>query len=91
MTELPKAMKSFHLTLHLAQFCRRCEALADSLSVYLSSQPDVRAVTRLARLMTMAAWFSAAAFDSRDGAAAKITQLQNLRQDAGAALFEVGE
>src|SRR5271169_5056953 len=41
--------------------------------------------------MTMAAWFSAAAVDGRDGAAAKITQLQDLGQDARALLFQGGE
>lgn len=41
--------------------------------------------------MTMTVWFSAATVDGCDGAAAKITQLQDLRQDAGALLFELGE
>ena len=84
-------MKCLHLTLRLAQFRGGRKALADGLSVDLASQTEVGAVTGLVRPMTMAVWFSATAVDGGDGAAAKITQLQDLRQDAGALLFEGGE
>ena len=77
-------MKGFHFALSLAQFCCRGEALTDCLSIYFASQTEVRAVAWLARLMTMTIRFTTAAFDGRDGAATKITQMQNLRQDVGA-------
>ena len=48
-------------------------------------------MARLVGLMTMAVWLSATAVDSGYGAAAKITQLQDLGQNAGALLFEGDE
>src|SRR4051794_30764763 len=41
--------------------------------------------------MTMAVRFTATAIDCGDGAAAQITQLQDLIQNAGALLFEGGQ
>ena len=81
-------VKRFHLALRLAQFGRRGEALADGLSIFLASQTEVRAMTRLAGLMAPAIGFSAAAFDRRNRAAAKIAELKNARQNVGASLFE---
>ena len=80
-------MKRFDLALRFAQFCRRGEALADRLSVYLTSQTEVGAVAWLAGLVTTTTWFSAAAIDGRDGAATKIAQLKNPGQDIGALLL----
>jgi len=48
-------------------------------------------VTRVVCPMATAVGFSALAVCGADGAAAKITQLQNLHQDAGALLFKGGE
>jgi len=48
-------------------------------------------VTRLAGLMTMAIRFSTTALDGGDGATAKVTEMENLRQDLGTLLFEGGE
>lgn len=45
-------------------------------------------MTGLARPMTSAIGFSAAALDRRDGAAAKIAELNHARQDVGASLFQ---
>src|ERR1019366_5094002 len=52
---------------------------------------EVGAVGRLVRLMTMAVGFTATSVDCGDRTAAKITQLQDLRQYPGALLFEGGE
>ena len=41
--------------------------------------------------MTMAIAFSAASFDGRDGAAAKIAQLNDLHQDLRALLFQAAD
>src|SRR6266545_822498 len=84
-------MKCFHLLLGLAQFCWRGEALTDSLSIDFAGQTEVRAVARLARLMTMTSGSSAASFDGRDRAATKIAQLKNPGQDVRALLFEGAE
>ena len=84
-------MKCLHLTLSFAKFRGGREALTNGLSVDLASEAEVWAVPGLVRLMAMAAWFSATALDSRDGAAAKITQIQDLHQNAGTQLFEGGE
>jgi hypothetical protein len=83
-------MKSLHLTLRLTQFHSRREGFADGLSVDLPSQTEVRAVTGLVGLMTTTVWLSATAVDGSDGAAAKITQLQDPHQNVGAMLFEDG-
>ncbi len=48
-------------------------------------------MTGLAGLMTTTVRFSATAMDGGDGAAAKVAQLQDLREDAGTKLFEGGE
>src|SRR6266581_5186024 len=84
-------MKSLHLTLRLTQVHSRRKALADGLSVDLASQAEVRAVTGLMGLMTTTVWLSATAVNGSDGAAAEITQLQDLHEDAGTALFEGGK
>ena len=81
-------MECLYFPLRLAQFRRGGETLADGLSVDLASQPEIGAVTGLVRLMTMTIRFSATTVDCGDGAAAKITQLQDLHQNAGALLFE---
>jgi hypothetical protein len=60
------------------------EGLAHGLSVDLTSQPEVCAMARLVRQMTTAVWFSATAADRGDRTAAKITQVQDLGQYAGA-------
>jgi hypothetical protein len=41
--------------------------------------------------MATAVWLSAPADDGGDGAVAKITEFQDLHQDAGTLLFEGGE
>ena len=84
-------MKCLHLTLRLAQFCGRRETFADRLSIDLASQTEVGAVAGLVGLVAMTAWLPTATVDRCNGAAAKITHLQDLRQDAGALLFEAGE
>ena len=84
-------MICLHLALRLAQFDRRRETLADSLAIDFAGQTEVGAVARLVRLVTMAAWLSTTAVDRGDGTATKITQLQDLGQDARALLFESGE
>src|SRR5438046_9989704 len=48
-------------------------------------------MARLVGLMAVTVWLSAATVDGRNGATAEITQLQDLRQNAGALLFEAGE
>ena len=84
-------MKGLDFTLGLAQFGGGREAFADGLTIDLAGQTEVGAVSRLTRLMTMAVLFTAAATDCGDGTAAQITQLQDVRQNAGALLFEGGE
>jgi hypothetical protein len=84
-------MKSLHLTLRFTQFHRGREAFADGLSVNLARQTEVRAVTGLVGLMTTTVWLSATTVDGGDGATAKITQFQDLHEDAGTLLFEGGE
>jgi hypothetical protein len=84
-------MKGLHLTLRLAEFGGGREAFAYGLALDLAGQTEVGAVARLVGLMTMAVWFSATAMDSGDGAAAKITQLQELTEQSGTMLFEGGE
>jgi hypothetical protein len=83
-------MISFYLTLGFAQLGSRGEGLTHGLSVDLTSQPEVWAMARLVRQMTTAVWFSATAADRGDRTAAKITQVQDLGQYAGALLFEGG-
>jgi hypothetical protein len=84
-------MKGLHLTLRLTQFHSGRKGFADGLSVDLASQAEVRAVTGLVGLMTTTVWLSATAIDGGDGAAAKITKLENLHEDAGTLLFEGDE
>jgi hypothetical protein len=84
-------MERCYLALRFAQFCGGGKTLANGLSVDLASQTEVRAVAGFIGMMTMAVWLSTTALDGGDGATAKITQLQNLRQDIGALLFESGE
>src|SRR5664280_3632500 len=84
-------MKGLHLALGLAKFGGGREAFADGLAIDFAGQTEVGAVSRLARLMTMAVWFTAAAIDSGDGTTAQITQLQNLSENAGALVFQGGE
>ena len=48
-------------------------------------------MTGLVGLMTTTVRFSATAVDGGDGAAAKVAQLQDLRENAGTMLFEGGE
>ena len=84
-------MKSLHFKLRLTQFNRGREGFADGLSVDLARQTEVRAVTGLVGLMTTTVWLSTATVDGSDRAAAEITQLQNLHEDAGTLLFKGGE
>ena len=81
-------MKSLYLSLRLAQFCGRGKALADGLTIDLAGQTEVRSVAGLVGLMTMTVGLSTATVDRRNGTATKITDLQNLGQDAGAVLLE---
>jgi hypothetical protein len=83
--------ESLHLTLRLTQLHSGRKGFADGLSVDLASQTEVRAVTGLVGLMTTTVWLSATAVDGGDGAAAKITQFQDLDENAGTLLFEGGE
>lgn len=84
-------MKSLYFSLRLAQLCGGGEALADSLTIDLAGQTEVRSVARLVGLMTMTVRFSTATVDRGNGAATKITDLQDLGQDAGAVLLEGSE
>ena len=84
-------MKFLHLPLRLGKFRRGGETLADGLPLDFTGQTEVGAMARLFGLMTMAVRFSASTVDGRDGATAKITQRQDLRQDAGALLFQGGK
>src|ERR1035441_2000497 len=84
-------MKSLYFTLRLTQFHSRRKGFADGLSVDLASQAKVRAMTGLVGLMTTAVWLSATTVDSGDGTAAKITELEELCENAGTLLFEGGE
>jgi hypothetical protein len=84
-------MKSLHLTLRLTQFHSGRKGFADGLSVDLAGETEVRAVTGLVGLMTTTVWLSATAVDGGDGTAAKITQFQDLHENAGTLLFEGGE
>ena len=84
-------MKGLYLTLGFAKFGRGSEALAEGFSVYLASQTGVGPVAGLARLMAVTIWFSTTALDGGNGAVAEITQLEDLRQDAGALLFQAGD
>ena len=84
-------MERIHLALRLAQGGRGGKAFADGFSVFLASQAEVRTVARLAGPMTMAIRFSTTALDGGDGATAKVTEMENLRQDLGTLLFEGGE
>src|SRR6266853_1751774 len=84
-------MKGLHLTLRLTQFHSGRKGFADGLSVDLASQTEVRAVTGLVGLMTTTVRLSTTTIDGRDGAAAKITQIQDLQEDAGTLLFEGAE
>jgi hypothetical protein len=84
-------MKCLHLTLRLAKIRGGREALTDGLPVDLAGQTEVGAMTGLIGQMTTAIRLSTTAVDRGDGSAAKITQLQNLGQYAGALLFEGGE
>ncbi len=84
-------MKGIYLVLRLALFHRGREAFADGLSVDLTGQTEVGAVTGLVGLMTTTVWLSATTLNGSDGATAKITQFQNLHEDAGTLLFEGNE
>ena len=84
-------MEPIHLALRFAQYGRGGEAFADGFSVFLASQAEVRTVAGLAGLMTMAIRFSTTALDGGDGATAKVTEMENLRQNLGTLLFEGGE
>src|SRR6516162_9489982 len=84
-------MERIHLALRLAQCGRGGKAFADGFSVFLAGQAEVRTVARLAGLMTMAIRFSTTALDGGDGATAKVTEMENLRQDLGTLLFEGGK
>lgn len=84
-------MERLHLTLRLAQFHIGREGLADRFPLNLASEAEVRAMAGLAGLMTTTVRLSATTVDSRNGATAKITQFQDLHEDAGALLFEGGE
>lgn len=48
-------------------------------------------MTGLIGLMAMAVWFPTTALDGGDGTTAKITEFEDLLQDAGPLLFEGGE
>lgn len=91
LAETPEAVEGFHLALRFAQFGRRGETLGDRPSVHFAGQTEVGTVARLARQMTVAIGFSAAALNGRDGAAAEIPQLENPSQNLGALLFEGAE
>src|SRR6266850_692454 len=84
-------MKSLHLTLRLTQFHGGREAFADGLSIDLASQTEVRAVAGLIGLMAMTVWLSTTAVNGGDGAAAEITQFQDLHENTGTSFFEDNE
>ena len=83
-----KAGKCLDFALRFAQFGGRSEGLADRFSIFFARQPEVGAVAGLVWLMTTALRFTTAATDSSDGTAAKITQIDNTRQNGTALVFE---
>jgi hypothetical protein len=80
-------MKGFHFALRLTQFYCGGEALTDRPSVHFAGQTEVGAVAWLAGQMTVTIRFTTAALNGCDGAAPKITRVQNLRQDVGTLLL----
>jgi hypothetical protein len=87
--QFPEAGKCLDFALRFAQFGGRSEGLADRFSIFFARQPEVGAVAGLVWLMTTALRFTTAATDSSDGTAAKITQIDNTRQNGTALVFEV--
>jgi hypothetical protein len=77
MAQFPEPVKGLNFVLSLAQFSRRGEGFGDGFSIHFSRQAKVGAVTRLVGLMTTAFRFSATAADGGDGAAAKVTQIDD--------------
>jgi hypothetical protein len=84
-------MKGLDLALRLALFGGRGEGLTNRLPIYFVGQAVIGAVARLVRLMTTAFRLTAAAANGCDGAAAKITQIDDAGQNGGPLLFKRNE
>ncbi|MBV8732156.1 MAG: hypothetical protein JO336_20300 [Acidobacteriia bacterium] len=84
-------MKGLHLALGLTQFCAGEKALTDGLAFHLAGQAEVRPVAGLIGLVAMTVGLSAATLDGGNRATTKITQRQDLGQNAGPLLFQSGE
>ncbi len=84
-------MKSLNLTLSLAQCGWGGEGLARRLTFYFTGQTIVGTMARFARVMAVAARLSTASADRGDRSAAEIAQFENLAQNDGPLLFQIGK
>ena len=88
MAEFPETVKGLDFTLRLAQLCGRGEGFTDRFPLHFPREPEVGTMARLVWLMTTAPRFPTTAADGRDGTTAKITQIDDMRQNGAALLFE---
>src|SRR3977135_2293072 len=84
-------MVGLYFLLSFAQFRRGGECLAHGLSIDLTGQAEIRAMTGLVRQMTAAVWLSTSAADRGNRATAKIPQFHDLSQKGGTLLFKAGK
>jgi hypothetical protein len=90
MTQFPEPVKGLDFVLGFTQFSGRGEGFGYGFSIHFSRQAKVGAVTRLVGLMTTAFRFPAAAADSGNGTASKVTQIDDAGQNGASLLFELG-
>jgi hypothetical protein len=88
MAQFPETVKGVDFTLRLAQLGGRGEGFTDRFPVHFAREAEVGAVARLVGLMTAALRLTTTAADGSDGTAAKITQIDDTRQNSAPLLFE---
>jgi len=88
MAQFPETVKGLDFALSFAQLGERGEGFTDRFPVHFAREAEVGAVARLVGLMTTALRLTTTATDGSDGTAAKITQIDDTRQNSAPLLFE---
>ena len=84
LAELLEAQEFGHLPLGFAQRRRSGKTLIDRLAIHFAAHAELRLVSRIVRLGTVARGFSAGAQADGNGTGSKITQAEELLQELSA-------
>src|SRR4029077_19535975 len=86
-SELLEFTELLHFSLGFLHRRRSGQCFRDGLAIDLIGESEIRAVTRLTRLMAVTLWFTASTRGGGDAAGAKVAELGNAMSNQFTSLF----